>query len=149
NMGSVQAFDYTVMGDVVNLGSRLEGANKQYGTKIMINELTYEQSKGEMFARELDLLRVKGKKLPVKTFHLMSSKDSPKAESIRMVIDIFTQGIYLYREQKWDKAIETFNKVLGIWADDEPSKVYIRRCQNFKINPPPHDWDGVFVMTTK
>jgi hypothetical protein len=127
----------------------LEGVNKEYGTKIIINEETYKQSEHAILARELDLIRVKGKIKPVKCYHLMSMRNSPKAAEIEEVIRIFARGIALYRAQEWDKATETFNEVLAIWPDDGPAKVYVARCARFKDRTPNRDWDGVFTMERK
>ncbi len=149
NMGSHKIFDYTVMGDTVNLGSRLEGANKAYGTRIMINERTFELVKEEVYAREMDLLRVKGKQLPVKIYQLISLKESAKKENIETVITLFEEGLKLYRLQDWDGAISFFSRVLQIWDDDAPARIFIDRCFSFKNSPPPADWDGVYTLTEK
>jgi adenylate cyclase len=149
NMGSETRFDYTVMGDAVNLGARLESANKQYGTSIMIGENTYEQAKEDIVVRELDLLRVKGKTEPVKVFELLGLKESGISAKIKQKVDVFDKGFEYYLGQEWEKALKYFNQVLTIDSSDGPSRTYIKRCERFLQAPPPPDWDGVFTMQTK
>lgn len=147
NMGSQMRFDYTVMGDMVNLGSRLEGTNKEYGSNIIFSEFTYDAVKDFMCCRELDWVRVKGKKLPVKIYELLGEKkDEGK---LKEFIDNFEKGLALYRAAKWDEAIAAFQKTLNIRPEDAASLLYIERCKNLKENPPPAPWDGVFTMTRK
>lgn len=147
NMGSQMRFDYTVMGDMVNLGSRLEGTNKEYGSNIIFSEFTYDAVKDHVCCRELDSVRVKGKKLPVKIYELLGEKK--EEAKWKNLIDSFEKGLALYRACKWDEAIAAFEKTLTIRPDDETSRIYIERCKNLKENPPPMPWDGVFVMTKK
>jgi len=100
NMGSDQRFDYTVMGDSVNLGSRLEGANKNYRTNILISEYTYERVKDEFVCMEVDSVRVKGKTLPVMIYQLLAYKRVSDVRS--QAISYFHDGLGLYKQQKWD-----------------------------------------------
>ena len=147
NMGSQMRFDYTVMGDMVNLGSRLEGTNKEYGSNIIFSEFTYNAVKESMCCRELDWVRVKGKKLPVKIYELLGEKkDESKFQEF---IATFEEGLAFYRAAKWDEAIAAFRKTLSIRPEDAASLLYIERCKNLKENPPPAPWDGVFTMTRK
>ncbi len=148
NMGSNIVQNYTVMGDSVNLASRLEGTTKEYGVRIIINETTNEDVKGKFITREIDRVKVKGKNLPVAIFELMAEAKTPNADALTFLPD-FRKGYEFYLVKDFQNAIAEFEKVLKINAEDPVSRIYIKRCQEFLEDPPPPDWDGVYVMKTK
>lgn len=148
NLGSAQLFDYTVIGDEVNLGARLEGANKMYSTAIIISEATYQQVKHQVAARELDIVRVKGKHKPVRIYELLGIGPLPERDQ-SLLLDTYLKGIEGYRKREWYEALKLFRQILRYFPQDGPTQLYIQRCLNFIVNPPPPNWDGVFVFSSK
>ena len=147
NMGSKRRKNYTIMGDSVNLASRLEGINRQFGTHLIISESTFLQVQDQVIARELDLIRVKGKTQPVKVYELLGL--AADAHLYSDLVSRFEKGLEAYRSGQWQDAIEIFQELLGDHPQDGPSQVFIERCLNLLARPPEGSWDGVFVMKTK
>jgi adenylate cyclase len=147
NMGSSQHLSLTVVGDNVNLGARLEGINKMYGTSIMASEATVQAAGDIAVTREVDLVRVKGKFQPVRIYELLA----PAAERQRwaVLIEHFDVGVRAYRERRWDDALAAFAAVLELRPDDGPALMYVARCRKLRESPPPPDWDAVTVMDEK
>jgi len=153
NMGSEMRMNYTMMGDTVNVAARLESSAKLYGVYIHVAENTYKKVKDEFEWRTLDYVRVKGKKVPVHVYELLSEKGQLDDDTAKMLM-IFHEGLELYNAQKWNDALKKFEESATL--EDEfptrpttPSKVYIFRCNHFIENLPEKDWDGVWTMTTK
>ena len=139
--------DFTSIGDTVNLAARLEGANKAYGSKAIITEAVCEKLKDSFVCRELDFIQVKGKNEPVPIYEILQTK-AAATDKLFEIKDLFERGLAFYRKQKWDEAKAMFQECNEKYQD-MPSVVFLDRISHFKKDPPPKNWDGVFVMKVK
>ncbi|HXC51115.1 MAG TPA: adenylate/guanylate cyclase domain-containing protein [Candidatus Limnocylindrales bacterium] len=147
NMGSSAHLSYTVIGDNVNLGSRLEGLTKTYGVSLLVSEATRAAAGDAFVARELDVVAVKGKALPVRIYELLGR--AADASRWNDLIARFDAALALFRARRFPEAESAFATVLEKYPEDGPSRLYISRCRIFAASPPPENWGGVTVMETK
>ena len=147
SVGAKERMDFTSIGDTVNLSARLEGANKEYGTKTLISQAVYAKIKDQFVCRQIDLLTVKGKTQPVRIYEILQekSKASKKLENIKK---LYENGLLRYRKQDWDGAEKFFKDALTQY-DDRVSEVFLNRIRVFRKNPPPANWNGVFNLLAK
>ena len=147
NMGSEKRLAWTVMGDNVNLASRLEGMTKQYRTQIIISESTYAKVSQQFVAREVDKIRVKGKNRPVTIYELLApGSDHSKYE---VLLTAYNTALECYRSRDWREAAGKFGMILATHPNDGPTQVLLQRCLEFMEEPPAADWDGVHEMKSK
>ncbi len=149
NIGSTRRMEFTAIGDGVNLGSRLEGASKQYGTDAIISESTYKLCGDRIWVRELDRIQVKGKNQPVSVYELLGLSSDPLNDIQSQIIEHYHSGREHYLSRKFSKAVAEFAEVLELDNHNKAANIHITRCQHFLLNPPNDEWDGVWRMTEK
>ena len=147
NMGSDKRLAWTVMGDNVNLASRLEGMTKQYRSQVVISEGTYRQVAKQFVCRDLDRIRVKGKLQPVTIYELLDRAEN--REKYESLLEPFERAMAAYREQNWKEAVLQFGTLLTSFPDDGPTQIFLQRALEFREHAPEEGWDGVHVMKSK
>ena len=148
NIGSPKRMDFTMIGDGVNLASRLESACKQYSARILISEHTFRRLKGVYRIREIDHVIMKGKTEAVAVYEMLDYHTSATFPNLSDCVHAFRDGIEHYREGRWERAIACFTQALKANPDDAPSRIYIDRCQQLEADPP-DQWAGIWAMTSK
>ncbi len=148
NIGSPKRMDFTMIGDGVNLASRLESACKQYSARILISEYTLGQLNGVYRTREVDHVVVKGKTQPVAVYEVLDYHTPQTFPNLMDAVNHFRDGIEKYRSGNWESAVNAFRETLRANPDDTLAETYIDRCLVLKENPPA-DWNGIWVMTSK
>ena len=153
NIGSSKRMEFTAIGDGVNLGSRLEGASKQYGCDIVISDSTYAPNAHLVWARELDFIKVKGKTKPVSVYELVALRDGPLSRPLSdkkaAVIEHYDKARQHYLKREFAMAMGKFAQALEIDSHDKASSLHLQRCQYWLQNSPPDDWDGSWEMKEK
>jgi class 3 adenylate cyclase len=148
NMGTHKKMNYTIISNAVNLASRLEGVNKQYGTWILAADSTIKETRGKLLTRRLDRVKVVGINEAVRIHEILELK-ADASDALFEQIYLFHKAMDLFEDRNWKDAENAFARVLELFPDDKPSRVYVDRCRRFHEYPPTADWNGIFNVTEK
>ncbi|MBI3373404.1 MAG: GAF domain-containing protein [Betaproteobacteria bacterium] len=149
NIGSLKRMDFTMIGDGVNLASRLESACKQYGAQILVSENTFKRLRGTYRARLVDNVIVKGKTQAVSIYEIMDYHTDQSFPGMAEFLQIFRLAMDQYRGRKFKEAISAFSEAKRLRPEDKVSKMYLERCDHYLREPPPEDWNGAWTLTEK
>ena len=149
NIGSPKRMDYTLIGDGVNLASRLESLCKRYHASILISENTYKRLRGTYRIREVDRVVVKGKTETVGVYEVLDYHSAESFPNLMEAVNHFQEGLQKYRNQQWDRAVQSFEKARELNPADEICQMYVERCKFWKEAPPAEGWDGSWIMDSK
>jgi adenylate cyclase len=145
--------NYTAIGDSVNLASRLEGANKFYGTTVIASHEVYRKAHNTFFFRPLDIVAVKGKTEGIKIYELLGEQepDSPlyPESEVLLLNELTREAFEVYLDGEWEKALKLYKQIHKKFPDDKVALIYIERCTNYMKTPPGDEWRGVFHLTSK
>jgi adenylate cyclase len=143
NVGSRERFNYTIMGDTVNLAHRLQELNRHYGTHLIVSDVSRSLAGMGFFTRELDQVKVRGRKKPVTIFELVWVAPG---EAVPLWLSSFEEGRAAYLDRDWPTAVLHFEEVIRFKPEDGPAALYLRRCRRYQEAPPPPDWKGVSLL---
>jgi len=148
NIGSARRAEYTVIGDAINLGQRLEAANKPLGTSILISSVTYRLAKDGIAVRDVGLIQVRGREEPVRVYELID-KTEAVSDDLRVFVRRFEEALQLFAQRKWDDAETILKELLKVKPDDGPTRFYLEQIQAMRANPPDSHWDGSVAIMEK
>jgi hypothetical protein len=148
NMGSERKMNYTIMGNAVNMASRLEGVNKRYGTRILAGEETIRETRGEFLTRRLARVRVVGANTPVQLYEILDFAESAAPETEELA-KLFNGALEIFESRDWTAAEAAFEGVLNHNPEDKAARIFRDHCVAFRQNPPEAEWDGVINLSEK
>ena len=148
NMGTQKKMNYTIVSNAVNLAARLEGINKQYGTRILTSEETIKETQGKLLARRLDRIRVVGINEPVQLYEILETSSDATA-AMHELVKLFHKALDIFQTSSWNEAEDAFKQILKLHPDDGPALLYLDRCRQYIKAPPKSDWDWVYNFTDK